>query len=149
MKTWIKVLLTVIITVSVVGYVTYYLANKKATTDKKNLQSQVDDLNSKIAKLNQQIGVAKVSATVTTDDDTALLKICQAGFPGFSCAVSRRDGNYATGTASDSAEGVNWYARKTSNTWTLIGTDSYGFQDFPLCLEVSDFPKTIVPECGQ
>lgn len=153
MKNWIKVLLSVIITAGVVGYGTYYSLNKKATTDKNNLQAKIVGRDSQIAKLEKQLIDEQVSAIVA-DDNSALAKICQSAFKGYTglnCTVTKIDGNYATGTASDptAGAGANWYARKTSATWKLVGTDSYGFQDDPPCSDTVGFPKTIVPSCSQ
>ncbi|HLC44068.1 MAG TPA: PsbP-related protein [Patescibacteria group bacterium] len=70
MKPWLKVLITIIITGGIVGSVTYYLVQKKATTDKNSLQSQIDDLNKKLAATNAAI-TAATSTTSTTSSTTA------------------------------------------------------------------------------
>ncbi|MDO8444387.1 MAG: hypothetical protein Q7S80_02700 [bacterium] len=72
MKTWIKVLMTVIVTGGIVGYGAYYFVNKTATADKKNLQTQIDDLNKKITDANTALTAAQATTSTTaTTDPTA------------------------------------------------------------------------------
>ena len=71
MKSWLKVLLTILITGGIVGGVTYYIVNKNATTDKKNLQSQIDDLSKKLAATSAAITTAASTTTTNTSTSTA------------------------------------------------------------------------------
>jgi len=86
------------------------------------------------------------TSTTSATDTAALAKLCQSSNPGLTCAVGTVSGNYATGTASDTSEGSHWYAKKVSDTWTMVQN---GLQDDPSCTKTSDFPKTIVPTCAQ
>jgi hypothetical protein len=57
MKSFWTILITVLVTGGLVGGGTYYYLNKKATDDKKNLQSQID-------KLNKKLTTTKSTATI-------------------------------------------------------------------------------------
>ncbi|MCX6812187.1 MAG: hypothetical protein NTW79_01000 [Candidatus Berkelbacteria bacterium] len=65
MKTWLKILITVILTTAIVGGGTYYYMSRKATRDKNNLQTQIDDLNKQVATLK----TATTAATPATVAD--------------------------------------------------------------------------------
>lgn len=126
-----------VIVAIVFGGGTYAYVNNKAEKEKK-------DLNAQITELQDQVSSAK-------DDSVLLLTLCQSNNPGTICAVKKIEGNFAKGTSSStSGAGANWYARKTSGVWALVanGSGSYGFQDDPACSKTSDFPKSIVPTCG-
>ena len=62
MKTFWIVLLTVIIAGGLAGGGTYSYYNSKATTDKNNIQSQINTLNEQITSLNSQLSTAKSAA---------------------------------------------------------------------------------------
>ncbi|PIS07358.1 hypothetical protein COT78_03935 [Candidatus Berkelbacteria bacterium CG10_big_fil_rev_8_21_14_0_10_43_13] len=74
MKPWIKGLIVVIVTGGIVGGATYYLVNKNATTDKNDLQAQIDDLNKKVSNTETALATAQAatsySGTVTTSSTT-------------------------------------------------------------------------------
>ncbi|MDO8444388.1 MAG: hypothetical protein Q7S80_02705 [bacterium] len=70
MSTWLKYALLIIITVGIVGGGTYYMLNKNATTDKKNLQTQIDDLNKKITEANTVLTAAQTAGWKTYTDTT-------------------------------------------------------------------------------
>lgn len=69
MKTWIKALFAVILISGVAGGGTYYFVNKKANTDKNNLQSQIDNLNTKLAATTTSLAAAQAAKTLA--DETA------------------------------------------------------------------------------
>ncbi|MCX6812602.1 MAG: PsbP-related protein [Candidatus Berkelbacteria bacterium] len=69
MKPVWMIVISVVITAGVIGGGTYYLVNSKATKDKDNLQSQITDLNKKVADAEQSLATAQ-SATATTTPTT-------------------------------------------------------------------------------
>lgn len=66
MKTIWVVLITLVATAVIVGGGSYYFLNKKATNDKNSLQSQIDDLNAKLATAEKSLADSQVSSVATT-----------------------------------------------------------------------------------
>ncbi len=60
--------------------------------------------------------------------------------------VSRVEGNYAGGTASDQGGGGGWFAAKTGTEWKLVW-DGNGQIDCKNISGYPDFPKSMIPEC--
>lgn len=89
-----------------------------------------------------------ISTAPSTQNDTSLLiNLCKTqNSQGITCEVEKIDGNFATGIASGIGGGAHWYAKKVNDEWAMIIN---GVQDDPPCSKTSDFPKTIVPTCGQ
>lgn len=56
-------MLVVLVVAVLVGGLTYYFVNKKATADKSNLQTQIDDLNKKVVDTQSLLTVAKNAAS--------------------------------------------------------------------------------------
>lgn len=77
MSTFWKIFITVILTAAVVGGGGYWYMNKKATSDKAKLQSQIDDLSKQVTEL-------KSSSSTTTTDETANWKTYTNATYGFS-----------------------------------------------------------------
>lgn len=121
----------VVIVALVVGAGVYSYANNKAAKEKQ-------DLNAQSPELQSQVSSAK-------DDTSLLTTLCQSNNSGLTCAVGKIEGNFATGTSSDTNEGSHWYAKKVNGTWTMAQN---GLQDDPSCSKTSDFPKSIVPTCA-
>ena len=69
MKSWTKVLLWIIV-VGLVGGGTYYAVNKKATTDKNNLQAQIDDLNTKLTAAQKSLSATQTTSTIAAASAT-------------------------------------------------------------------------------
>ncbi|MCX6812044.1 MAG: PsbP-related protein [Candidatus Berkelbacteria bacterium] len=67
MKTWLKILIAVVLTIIIVGGGTYYYMQRKLTNDKNNLQSQIDSLNKQIKDLQTTSSTSSTSTTATTD----------------------------------------------------------------------------------
>ena len=130
MSTGMVIVIAVIVAI-VFGGGTYTYINNKAAIEKK-------DLNAQITELQSQVSSAK-------DDTSLLLTLCKSNNSGMNCAVGKVEGNFATGTASDTNEGSHWYAKKVNGIWTMAQN---GLQDDPSCPKTSDFPKSIVATCA-
>lgn len=66
MKTFWKILITVVLTVGIVGGGTYYFMHKKATTDKNNLQAQINVLDSKMSAIRDYLANSQDVSTWET-----------------------------------------------------------------------------------
>ncbi len=71
MKIFWKYLILILVTAGIVGGLTYYFVNKKATADKNNLQSQINDLNTKYIAALKSLTAAKATTSTTTSSTTA------------------------------------------------------------------------------
>lgn len=71
MKTFWIVLITVIITGGIIGGGGYYYLNSKSVKEKDDLQSQIDDLNAKIAAAQTALSTTSTGTTSITADATA------------------------------------------------------------------------------
>ncbi len=71
MKPWLRVTLLVLIVAGLAGGLTYRAVNNKATKDKNNLQSQIDDLNKKLSDTQSLLTVAKNAASTANSTSTS------------------------------------------------------------------------------
>jgi len=62
MKLWVSILVTVLVTAGISGGGTYYFVNKKVTADKDSLQSQITELEKKLAEKEAATTVASETA---------------------------------------------------------------------------------------
>jgi hypothetical protein len=64
----------------------------------------------------------------------------------FVITVSKIDGSYAKGTASDDGGGGMWFAAKVGDVWKLVWDGNGVIQ----CSDLSaypSFPSSMIPEC--
>lgn len=114
MKTLMAVLLTVLIMLGLAGGGYYYI-NKQNQTDKKALQSQIDDLNAKLA-------AEKTSSTVTTATTaTADWKTYKNDTYGFSFKYPGDIKTYSNSYGvEDTQKAADFYLTKTGNGSSIM-----------------------------
>lgn len=172
-KTWI-VILTIIITAAIFGGGTYYYLNAKATEEKANLQSQIEELEKNYASLQSQVNKSTSQNDTENNNDTVLddtktdneKEICYKLYPnaqnvqsdeiktdiGTYCRVTKNIGEYASGTIgevldnSGGGSGATWLAAKVDGIWNIV----LETQDYFDCnkLEKYDVPADLLDNDG-
>jgi len=70
MKPLIKGLIAIMVTGGIVGGATYFVVNKKATTDKNNLQTQIDDISRDLSDTKTALATAWEEANTVIKNST-------------------------------------------------------------------------------
>lgn len=77
MKTWLTVLISVVVTGGLIGGGTYYYLHQKEAKDKNALQAQIDDLNTKVADTEKSLADAQVALTAARTSVSATTSTTQ------------------------------------------------------------------------
>ena len=136
----------VLIVLGIVGYSTYYLckiSNQNQTAKNVGLKTTTT--------VKMEINVTE---TPTQDPTSQIIFDIKQGLiskygqdaSSLKITVSKIEGNYASGAASEQGDGGVWFAAKTNNVWKIVW-DGNGVIQCSSLTSYPDFPTTMIPEC--
>ncbi len=94
------------------------------------------------------------TATATPDEATTLKTVIKNAIAaksggdasGLTITVSKIEGLYAKGSASDETSGAMWFAAKVNGTWKLVW-DGNGAISCSDLTDYPNFPVSMIPDC--
>lgn len=110
-----------------------------------------------VSIVSTETPVPEITPTGTptaTDDNEVLIAAVRKGLvaehgqaaAGMTITVSKVEGEYAKGMASEQGGGGIWFAARLNGTWTLVW-DGNGVIDCNSVSPFPEFPADLIPEC--
>jgi hypothetical protein len=140
-------IILVLIVLGLVGYGAYYLGirSNKNQTQVAN-QTTTTSVSTPTETIETQAPAQDETATIISDVRKGLITEHGQNAASLNITVSKIEGDYAQGAASEQGGGGMWFAAKVNGVWKLVWDGNGTIQ----CSNVApypNFPTSMIPQC--
>jgi hypothetical protein len=140
----------VLVVLGVVGYGAYYFGIK--SSQNQSAQTQTTETSATIAQngpvetIETQAPVANQTANIIADVRKGLITEHGQDAASLNITVSKIEGDFASGGASEQGGGGMWFAAKVNGVWKLVW-DGNGTIQCSSLASYPNFPTDMIPQC--
>jgi len=140
-----KIVLIAII-FGVIAYIGFYFGSKNKTQAPVQNRITIEPTNTQPTEAITLIPTVDETSIIITDIRNDLIAEHGKNASSLNITVSKIEGNYASGAASEQGGGGMWFAAKVNGIWKLVWDGNGTIQCSSLTL-YPKFPTDLIPQC--